>query len=101
MTRILAAAALLTAAMPAIAQTQEQVRLACKQFIERQLHDPRDADLREWTKGVVTRRDDGLHVVSFRGRAKNQYGALSLAVFECVIRHKGGDDFTAVSVKAR
>lgn len=91
-------AALGSLAGGAMAQTTAQLQYACKGFIEQQLNDPRDAQL-EWTKGAVSLNKQGLHVVRFRGRAKNQYGALMLATFECTMRYRAPDDFTAVNLR--
>jgi hypothetical protein len=82
------------------AQTTGQLQYVCKSFVERSLNDPRDADLSGWTKATVSKGKDGLYTVHFRGRAKNAYGALMLATFECVVRHTGGDNFSAVRVRA-
>lgn len=93
--------AIAVASAPAAAQTPDQLKYVCKDFVERSLHDPRDAQLNRWADGTVARRKDGLWVVTFPGRAMNPYGALRLATFECVIRHDGGDNFTSKGVRAR
>lgn len=98
MTR-LAVIALALLPATATAQTDSQLRYVCKQFIERQLHDPGSADL-EWTKGTVYLPDKtGLHVVRVRGRAKNQFGAMRLTTFECRIKYKAPDHFIPVVVR--
>lgn len=92
--------ALALAAGNVVAQSDSQLRYACKQFVEGQLHDPGSADL-DWTKGVVYKPDKaGNHVVRFRGRAKNAMGALTLGTFECRIRYTAPDHFQPVSVRA-
>jgi hypothetical protein len=81
--------------------TAAQLRSVCKDFVLRQLHDPRDADL-EWTTdkpGATFQREDGLWVARFRGRARNQFGALRLGTFECVMQYTPPDTFRAVSVR--
>jgi hypothetical protein len=95
--RLLLAAALLVSA-PAGAQSEAQLQMVCKQFIERVLPDPREANL-EWTNAQTAKRKDGLYRVVMMGRVKNVYGALAWAKFECVIRYDGDDNFRAVSVK--
>jgi hypothetical protein len=81
------------------AQTPAQPRYVCKDFVERQLHDPRGAKL-EWTDGTVARNSDGTWRVQFRGRVRNQMGGMTLSNFECIVRHTGGDNFSAVKVRA-
>jgi hypothetical protein len=99
MTRALLLSVLALAAPSAVGQTDAQLKYACKQFVEKSLHDPRDAQL-EWTRATFGRTNAGDHVVQFRGRAKNAYGALRLSTFQCVIRYSAPDNFRAVSVRA-
>ncbi len=83
----------------AAAQSDSQLRYACKQFVERQLHDPGSADL-DWTKGTVYKPDKaGNHVVRFRGRSKNRFGAMVLDTFECRIKYTHPDHFVPVMVR--
>lgn len=94
-------AAVLCAPFAALGQTDSQLRYACKQFVERSLHDPGGADLSEWSQGQVYQgRKSNEFVVRFRGRAKNAYGALRLATFECTIVYKHPDHFTPAKVRA-
>jgi hypothetical protein len=99
-TVVLSLGVLILVAPAAVAQTEAQLKYACKQFVESSLHDPTGAQL-EWTKATVSRAKSGDHVVEFRGRAKNAYGALRLSTFQCVIRYSAPDNFRAVSVRAR
>jgi hypothetical protein len=84
------------------APSDAQLRMVCRDFVLHQLHDPRDAQL-DWTDdkpGATSfQRDDGLWVARFRGRARNQYGALHLGTFECVMSYTPPDTFRAVSVR--
>lgn len=98
MGRRLALILLALLAIPAGAQTNDQALLACSNIIEQSLHDPRDARL-EWIKGSVSKNKKGLLIVRFPGRAKNQYGALHLATFECTLRYTAPDNFTAEGIR--
>ena len=94
------AAIALTFVMPltCAAQTDAQARMACKQFIERQLHNPSRAKL-DWTEGRTGRNSQGLHIVQIRGRAPNAMGAIVLATFECTLRYTAPDDFRLVNLR--
>lgn len=85
----------------ASAQSESQLQYVCKDFVERLLHDPRDAEL-NWTKGTVSKtKKPEIYVVRFSGRARNGFGALRRMTFQCIVRYKGGDNFSAVDVSAK
>jgi hypothetical protein len=94
-----AAAAAAGLSPAAIAQTDVQLRNVCKDFVQRSLHDPSGAYL-NWTAGKSSSIGDNLWVVQFPGAAKNQFGAVAPATFECVIQYTHPDQFRAVKVRA-
>jgi hypothetical protein len=79
--------------IPAGAQTVAQLGLTCKNFVEQVLDDPRDAQLDGWSEAQAAQGKDGVWVVRFAGRARNQFGALRRVTFECRMRYTPPDQF--------
>jgi hypothetical protein len=78
----------LAAAMPVAAQP-EGIREACRQFVQRDMPDPRGADYGEyWTWTVVDNRD-GSYSVGAKYRAAGPGGTLRNKYTTCIIRVRG------------
>ncbi len=82
-----------------LAQADTTARYACKQFVEQSLDDPGTADLSSWTAGSVEKLKSGVIRVRFRGRARNAFNALRLVTFECQLKYRAPDNWTAVGMR--
>ncbi|MDE4924340.1 hypothetical protein PQH03_06835 [Ralstonia insidiosa] len=61
--------------------------VACQEFVKRGLNDPGSADFPtiEETSVSTDKKDPNRFYVTFNGRAKNGFGALTLHTFHCTV----------------
>lgn len=71
-------------------------RAACRQFIERSLHDPGSAEWTDsWTWTTTNKGDEWSVVAHYR--AKNLMGAYRKTATHCLMRQEGEDSWRLVS----
>jgi hypothetical protein len=75
-------------ALPALAEPGG-IREACRQFIERDLPDPRSADFGEYWTWTVIDNKDGTYGVGAKYRATGTGGAMRNRYTTCIIRVRG------------
>ncbi|MBN6211456.1 hypothetical protein [Ralstonia flatus] len=61
--------------------------VACQEFVKRSLNDPGSADFPsiDETRVTTDKKDPNRFYVTFNGRAKNGFGALTLHTFHCTV----------------
>jgi hypothetical protein len=85
---LLAAALLACAATPAGAEPAG-IREACRQFVLRDMPDPRGADFGEYWGWTVIDNRDGTYSIGAKYRAAGPSGALRSKYTTCIIRQRG------------
>ena len=73
-------------------------KYACKQFVEKTLHDPDNAEWARYRDFFAEERKDGVFHVQLTVRAKNAFNATRLGTFDCVLR-ASGDTWYPISIK--